>query len=100
MIVTPMVDADKQTPLPLDDKIILTLTRDGERALCEPERSSRRRSWRLVLIDGHSTVEQVVKRARNLPIEMLRTSLSELVFKGLLQKTTGDKKARHRRASS
>lgn len=54
----------------------------------------------LVLIDGHSTVEQVVKRARNLPIEMLRTSLSELVFKGLLQKTTGDKKARHRRASS
>lgn len=76
----------KQTLLPLDDKTILALTKDGERALREPGTMlSPVQLEALVLIDGHTTVEQVAKRARTLPIDALRTSLSELVFKGFLQ---------------
>lgn len=72
--------------LPLDDKAILALTREGERELREPgTKLTPAQLEALVLIDGHSTVEQVVKRAGYLPIDVLRTSLSELVFKGFLQ---------------
>lgn len=76
----------KKTLLPLDDKAILSLTKEGERELREPGTMlSPALLEALVLIDGHSTVEQVVKRARNLPIDVLRTSLSELVFNGFLR---------------
>jgi CheY-like chemotaxis protein len=76
----------KQTLLPPDDNAILALTKDGERALREPGTTlSAAQLEALVLIDGHTTVEQVVKRARTLPIDVLRTSLSELIFKGFLK---------------
>jgi CheY-like chemotaxis protein len=75
----------KQLPI-LDDKSILALTRNGERELREPgTRLSPAQLEALVLIDGHATVEQLFKRARTLPPDILRTSLSELVFKGFLQ---------------
>lgn len=70
----------------LDDSAVLELTRNGERELREPGTSlDPRHIEALVLIDGLSTVAQVLKRARSTPQNLLRTSLSELIDKGFVR---------------
>lgn len=75
----------KQKPLMLDDKAIPVLTKGGERELHEPGTTlSPSQLEALVLIDGYSTVAQVVKRAGKLSPDILRTSLNELIGKGFV----------------
>lgn len=70
----------------LDDKAVLELTREGERELREPGTAlAPLQLEALVLIDGHSTVAQVVKRARNVAPDALRTGLAGLLEKGMIR---------------
>ena len=72
----------KQQLPTLDDMAILALTKVGEHELREPGTMlSPAQLEALVLIDGHSTVAQVVKRARNVAHDVLRASLNELIDK-------------------
>lgn len=74
----------QQLPI-LDDVAILALTRQGEQELREPGTTlSPALLEALVLIDGHSTVAQMVKRARGISFADFRASLSELVKKGFV----------------
>lgn len=78
---TPM----KQQLSMLGDTAILELTKNGERELREPgTKLAPAQLEALVLIDGHSTIEQVVKRAHSVTPDMLRASLSELIKKGFV----------------
>lgn len=81
----------KQQLPALDDTAILALTKDGERELREPGTIlASGQLEALVLIDGHSTVAQVVKRASNLPPDVLRESLRELIDKGFVSVVKAD----------
>lgn len=75
----------KQPPPALDDKALLALTREGERELGEPgTKLTPIQLEALVLIDGQSTVEQVVKRASRAAPAVLREGLGELINMGLV----------------
>lgn len=78
----------QQLPM-FDDTAILELTRKGERELREPGTMlASAQLEALVLVDGHSTVAQVVKRAHNVASDVLRIRLSELVGKDLVSVRT------------
>lgn len=71
-------------PFPaLDDKAVLTLTRNGEQALLEPGTTlSPAQLEALVLIGGSATVSKILKRApSSISPDVLRASLSELIDK-------------------
>lgn len=69
----------------LDDKAVLVLTKAGERDLHEGGTSlSPLHLEALVLIDGHASVAEVIKRARNVPADKFRECLAELVAKGFV----------------
>lgn len=72
-------------PLPkLDDDALLMLTKDGKRELLKPGSGfPLALQAALALIDGQSSVGQMLARASNVAPEMLRTSLVELVGRGL-----------------
>ncbi|HYR05309.1 MAG TPA: response regulator [Gallionella sp.] len=75
----------KQQMSMLDDTAILTLTRKGERELREPGTMlTPAQLEALVLIDGHANVAQMIKGASNMAPDELRTTLRELVGKGLI----------------
>ena len=72
-------------PEPLDDSTILVLTREGENELHEAgTQLSPTQLEALVLIDGHASLAEVVKRAPASQQEAVRTSLRELVDKGFV----------------
>jgi len=73
-----------------DSKSVLSLTNNGERALREPGTSLAPSLLEaLVLIDGHSTAEQVIQRAGKLPHDVLLASLNELIAKNFVRTTAG-----------
>jgi len=83
--MSPMEMPMKQKLPALDDMAILSLTRNGEHELHEPGTTlSPNQLEALVLIDGRSTVSQVVKRASNLPSDVLLASLNELIDKNFV----------------
>lgn len=70
-------------PEPPDDSAVLVLTREGENELHEAgTQLSPTQLEALVLIDGHASLAEVVKRAPASQQEAVRTSLLELVDKG------------------
>lgn len=70
-------------PPTLDDSAILALTNVGEHDLHEAGTTLEPRHLQaLVLIDGETTVAQVLKRAQDKPPDALRKTLEELVEKG------------------
>lgn len=72
-----------------DDNTILALTRNGERELSVPGTALAPIQLEvLILIDGHSTVAQVIKRARNIAPDVLRASLKDLIGKGFVSVDT------------
>ena len=72
-------------PEKLDDSSVLALTKDGEDALHEAGTTLEPRHLQaLVLIDGESTVAQVLGRAPDAPEDVLRSSLAELVARGFV----------------
>jgi two-component system OmpR family response regulator len=73
-----------------DDRSVLSLTKSGERELHEPGTSlSPDMLEALVLIDGHSTVEQIIKHAGNLPLDVLLVNLNDLIAKNFVRTTAG-----------
>lgn len=75
----------KQPLATLDGKAILELTKNGERELREPGTALEPTQLEaLILVDGFSTVDQVVKRAQGVAPTALRARLAELVTKGLI----------------
>jgi len=69
----------------LENTAILELTENGERELREPGTTlAPAQLEALVLIDGHSTVAQVVKRAHSVAPDALRASLSKLIEKNFV----------------
>lgn len=78
----------KQPPATIDDKALLALTKEGERALQEPgTRLAPTDLEALVLIDGQSTVAQTLPRVatacRTAP-DAARARVVELIDKGLI----------------
>ena len=79
----------KQQPVELEDQHILVLTKEGKRELSEAgTKLTPAQLEALVLVDGYSTVAQLVKHARSLVPNALRERLSELVGRGLLSRAT------------
>lgn len=75
----------KQQSATLDDTAILELTKKGERELREPGTAlGLAQLEALILVDGFSTVDQVVRRAKGVAPTALRARLAELVAKGLI----------------
>ncbi|MBL0143980.1 MAG: response regulator transcription factor [Betaproteobacteria bacterium] len=71
---------------PLDDNEILVLTGSGENELHEAGTTlTPLQLEALVLIDGHASVAQVLKRAPEAPQQALRTSLQELLEAGFVR---------------
>lgn len=69
----------------LDDLDILKLTKKGEKELREPgTKLTRAQLEALVLMDGHATIAQVVKRAHGVSANVLREGMSELLDKDLV----------------
>ncbi len=67
----------------LDDSCILSLTKKGERDLHEPGTLLARHLLEaLILIDGQSSVAQVLKRATHVDADVLRASLRDLILQG------------------
>jgi two-component system, OmpR family, response regulator len=72
-------------PEPLDESAILVLTREGENELHEAgTQLTPAQLEALVLIDGHTNLAQVVKRAPASEQQSVRTSLQELIDKGFV----------------
>jgi two-component system, OmpR family, response regulator len=72
-------------PEPLDDSATLVLTREGENELHEAgTQLTPAQLEALVLIDGHTNLAQVVKRAPEAEQQSVRTSLQELIDKGFV----------------
>lgn len=70
-------------PPTLDDSAVLALTNVGEHDLHEAGTTLEARHLQaLVLIDGQTTVAQVLRRAQDTPPDALRKTLEELVAKG------------------
>lgn len=81
----------KQQSATLDDTAILELTKKGERELREPGTAlGLAQLEALILVDGFSTVDQVVKRAKGVAPTALRARLAELVAKGLINVLSRD----------
>lgn len=77
----------KQQPDELEDQNILVLTKEGKRELSEAgTKLTPAQLEALVLVDGFSTVAQLVKHARSLAPNGLRGRLKELIDRGLLSK--------------
>lgn len=75
----------KQQSAMLDDTDILELTKKGELELREPGTTLEPTQLEaLILIDGFSTVDQVVRRVQGVAPDVLRARLAELVAKGLV----------------
>jgi len=75
----------KQQSATLDDTAILELTKKGERELREPGTAlGLAQLEALILVDGFSTVDQVVRRAKGVAPTALRARLAELVAMGLI----------------
>jgi two-component system, OmpR family, response regulator len=80
----------KQMPPTFDDNAVLALTKAGERELREPGTAlSAAELEALVLIGGRVTVAQVLKRGGNIPSDVLRASLNELIGKNLVSVNAG-----------
>jgi CheY-like chemotaxis protein len=72
-------------PPTLDESAILALTGDGEHELHEAGTTLEPRHLQvLVLIDGHATVAQVRRRARDTPPDLFGKSLAELIDRGFV----------------
>lgn len=68
-----------------DDDAVLALTKQGERELHEAGTALEPHHLEaLVLIDGESTVAQVLSRTHSVPAEVLRAVLRDLVDKGFV----------------
>ena len=68
-----------------DDKAVLVLTREGENELHEAGTTlTRAQLEALVLIDGETSVAQVLKRAEDTQAAVTRASLRELIDKGFV----------------
>lgn len=76
----------RKLPLPiLDDRAVPALTRNGQQELREPGTTlSPIQLEALVLIDGQTTVAQVVERTRKIAPDELRAALAELIRDGLI----------------
>ena len=75
-------------PEPPDDSTVLVLTRDGENELHEAgTQLSPTQLEALVLVDGHASLADVVKRAPASQQQAVRTSLLELVDQGFVSGT-------------
>lgn len=73
-----------------DSGSVLSLTKLGERELREPGTALTANQLEiLVLIDGHSTAEQLTRRTANPPPDVLRAGLNELIAKNLIRTTAG-----------
>lgn len=79
-----MILMKQQLPI-LDDMAILALTRQGEQELGEPGTAlSPALLAALVLIDGHTAVAQMVKRACTTEPDALRANLNKLITNGFV----------------
>lgn len=88
--MSPMQRPMKQKQPAPDDAVILSLTKKGERELREPGTTLPPNLLEaLVLVDGHSTAGQVIRRAGNQPPEVLRAYLNELIAKNFVMVATG-----------
>lgn len=83
--MTPVDSTMKQKLQALDDSAILSLTVKGKRELREPGTSLEPSQLEaLVLVDGYSTLAQVVERARSMAPDVLRASLNNLIARGFI----------------
>jgi CheY-like chemotaxis protein len=74
----------------LKDNTILVLTEEGIRDLSEPGTTlSAGQLEVLILMDGHSTLRQLAKRARSAAQADLKENLRELIGRGLVRIATG-----------
>lgn len=74
-----------------DDDAVLKLTRKGEAQLKEPGTALTPAQLQvLVLVDGHGTVAQLVKRLGSLPIEETRSALVGLITGGYVSSNSGN----------
>jgi len=75
----------KRAASKLDEKALLALTADGERALKQPGTTlSRAELKALVLVDGMATLERVLKRVKSDARPALRETLMDLIARNLV----------------
>ncbi len=80
----PFTPPPPETEDPLDDDTYLALTKEGERELKEPGTTLTPSYLEaLVLIDGQTSVRQILEQASSVAPGVLRATLSALVEKGL-----------------